>query len=82
MAQHQVGSTEGLSFTNRVRAVAGSVGVTTPGVGTPANYASIGAMDTRLAAINGSLYTTDYLNRMSMNDKVLALRFHDDNTTL
>lgn len=47
-------------------------------VGTPANYANEAAMDTRLAAINGTYYTAARLAGMTHNDKVYAIRLSDD----
>jgi hypothetical protein len=45
---------------------------------TPANYVSDGALETRLAAINGAYFTTARLNQMTHNDKVMAVRLADD----
>ena len=53
-------------------------GQKTASVGTPANYASEAAMDTRLAAVNAGYYTTAQLAKMTYNDKVHALRQADD----
>lgn len=55
----------------------------TPGnLGTPlanaANYDSVNAMRTRLAAVNGAYYTSARLNSMTKNDMVYALRLADD----
>lgn len=50
----------------------------TQAIATPANYASISSMRTRLAAINGSLYTSTYLDGMTMNDMIYAIRTNDD----
>lgn len=38
------------------------------------NYNQLAAMRTRLAAINGTYYTTAVLNQMTHNDMVYALR--------
>jgi hypothetical protein len=54
----------------------------TSDLATPANYASISAMRTRLTAISGSLYTSAELDRMSVNDMVYALRVNDDPGTI
>lgn len=51
---------------------------TTAALATPANYASPTTLDTRLAAINGSLYTAIYLSKMTLNDKIYAVRVADD----
>lgn len=45
---------------------------------TPANYASESAMDTRLTAIDATAYSAANLRAMTQNDKVFALRSHDD----
>lgn len=52
-------------------------GLGTQAIATPANYASITSMRTRLLAIGG-VYTAAYLNGMTMNDMVYALRLSDD----
>lgn len=51
---------------------------TTLPVGTVANYATVNAMRTRLAAINGAYFTTARLNAMNENDLTYALRLADD----
>jgi hypothetical protein len=45
---------------------------------TAGNYASDGAMETRLAAANGTYFTAARLNQMTANDKIYALRTIDD----
>lgn len=52
--------------------------VNAPDIATPANYNSISAMRTRLAAINGAYYTTAKLNQLSKNDMIHAIRTNDD----
>lgn len=54
-------------------------------VATPANYASVNAMRTRLNAISSGYYSTASLNngatnldRMTKNDMQYALRLNDD----
>lgn len=47
-------------------------------IATPANYASVAALRTRLAAINAGLYTSAYLDLMTKNDMVYAVRLNDD----
>ena len=39
-----------------------------------ANFDTLGAMRTRLAALSGAYYTTAVLNQMTWNDMVYALR--------
>ena len=39
-----------------------------------ANYGTVSTLRTRLAAIDGTYYTTARLNQMSKNDMVFALR--------
>jgi hypothetical protein len=73
MADAQIGSVDlGLTFRNETQGTNAAL------VATPANYASISAMKTRLAAINGTSYTTARLNTMTVNDLVYALRLNDD----
>lgn len=50
----------------------------TSNLATPANYSSIGAKRTRLAAINGAYWTAARLNQASENDMDYALRLADD----
>lgn len=80
MADSQMGSVN-LGFTNSLKAVAG-MGGTGADVATPVNYSSVGAMRTRLAAVNGTYYTAAKLNEMTVNDMVYALRSIDDKTTI
>lgn len=47
-----------------------------------ADMLSIPAMRARLTAINGTLYTSAYLDRLSFNDMMYALRVHDSLTTI
>jgi hypothetical protein len=83
MAQHRVVGAVPLNIIDKRRAAAGS---TTVGLSTfpatPANYASISALDTRLAAISGTKYTQARLDTMTLNDKVYALRLEDDSATV
>jgi len=51
---------------------------TTAVVGTPANYTSVGALRTRLAAIDGTYFSAARLNSMTFNDMIYALRLADD----
>jgi hypothetical protein len=47
-------------------------------LGTPSNYGSIGALKTRLTAINGAYWTTARLNLYTKADLQYALRLADD----
>ena len=40
------------------------------------------ALDARLTAISGTLYTAAYLRTISLNDKIYALRMNDDNASI
>lgn len=51
---------------------------TDTGLTTPASIASVAALRTRLAAINGAYYTTARLNEMTKNDMVYAVRLADE----
>ena len=57
----------------------GSPAVSTADLTTPANYQSANALDTRLIAIGG-IYTQAYLDTLTKNDKVYALKLADDST--
>lgn len=53
-------------------------GITAQPFATAANYLSVGAMRSRLTAINAVTYTADVLNHMTKNDMVFAIRSNDD----
>lgn len=46
-------------------------------IATPANYASNASLDARLLAIGG-VYTQKYIDSMTQNDKIYAVRVNDD----
>jgi len=74
MAQNQIGN-----FTGTVdKRDTTKAGANASSLSTPANYASVNAMRTRLAAINAGYYTAARLDRMSVNDMVYAIRVADD----
>jgi hypothetical protein len=64
----------GFCYRNRTS----STGATTSPLATPANYMSPTTIDTRLTAINGSLFTAAYLAKLTLNDKLFELRRRDD----
>jgi hypothetical protein len=64
-----------LSFTYRNKS--NGLGTVSP-LATPANYASPTTIDTRLTAINGTLFTAAYLAKLTLNDKLFELRRRDD----
>lgn len=74
MAQNELGNITG-TVDKRQTSKAGSA---SSSLSTPANYADINAMKTRLAAINAGYYTAARLNQMSKNDMIYALRKADD----
>jgi hypothetical protein len=47
-------------------------------VTTPANFTSVSAARTRLAAIDGTYYTSARLDQMTLNDMVYAIRTADE----
>lgn len=49
---------------------------------TDADQMSVSALRTRLAAINGSLYTATFLNTMTLNDMRHAVRLNDHANTV
>lgn len=72
MADSDLGELAGFVDKRRVKGQTGSA------LATSGNYDSVGAMRTRLAAVNGAYYTTARLNSMTENDMVYALRQADD----
>lgn len=77
MADSLVGSVD-LGFVAKNR-VPGNV---VSGLSAPANYVSIGAMRSRLTAIDAGYYTAERLNSLTVNDMVYALRLADDPGTI
>lgn len=82
MSQHQVGGISSDGIVDRTRATAGSAADATSPYATPANYASLSALDTRLNAISGTIYAQSVLDKMTVNDKIYALRLNDDAGTV
>lgn len=80
MANTQMGPVA-LIFPNSTKAVS-DMGGSGAGVSTPLNYTSVTAMRTRLAAANGTYYTSAKLDQMTTNDMIYALRMIDDKTTI
>lgn len=72
---NQFGPEVDLGFVDK-RLSSGQVN-TTP-LGTPNNYSSESALDTRLAAAQPATYTAAVLRTMTTNDKIYALRNLDD----
>lgn len=72
MADSNLGVVEGVVDKRQTQ------GAGTQPLATPANYASTSALRTRLAAINAGLYTAAYLNNMTKNDMIYAVRLNDD----
>lgn len=61
-------------FVDKRRSIT-SAGSTDDNIGTPANYASIADLETRLLTVG---YSQSQLNSMTVNDKQYALRLADD----
>lgn len=79
MANIQLGGID-LSWANKN--THSNAGNTAAAVATPANYASVTALRSRLATINAGYYTAAKLNQMTLNDMVYAVRLNDDSTTI
>lgn len=77
MANNQIGTLQELVIPDKRRTAVSTFASTTP-IGTPANYGSISALRTRLAAINGAYYTADRLDAMTVNDMQYAVKLSDD----
>lgn len=80
MAQHQPGNK--LGVVSKTKATAGSAASSGNIVGTPANYFSETSINARLTAINATLYSAANLDKMTLNDKIYALRVLDDSGTI
>lgn len=78
MANASIFSPPKVNITAANRAVAAN----TSNFATPANYGSVAAMRTRLAAANGTYYTSARLDSLTVNDMVWALRSIDDPATI
>ena len=74
MALAQVAGLDALGFVDKRR----TQGATSGSVGTPANYADVGALRSRLNTINSTLYSAANLDKMTANDMVYAVRLNDD----
>lgn len=59
----------------------GSAIITDPAAAILANIDDVSSMRTRLTAINAGVYTTDFLNHMTENDMIYAIRLNDDPTS-
>ena len=78
MADRQVGNHAGVT----VRSIRQSGGASASDGFDDADMLDLAAMRTRLAAINGAVYTAARLNTMSVNDMIYALRVADNPTTI
>lgn len=77
MANHQLtGQVIEIGFVDKRRTP--SIGNAAGSLATPANYASITSMRTRLAAINATIFSAARLDIMTENDMAYALRVNDD----
>lgn len=85
MADQQVGNVHGLPIVHKGDADSppNLAGTNDPQVGfSDSDMLSIGALRTRLAAIDAGYYTADKLNEMTYNDMVFAVRQNDHATTI
>lgn len=85
MANQQIGNVQGVAALNAVSGQQKSNmnGSTTQSGGfSSTNLNDIGAMRTRLAAIDAGFYTAARLNAMTKNDMVYAIRCNDHAATI
>ncbi|HET7713270.1 MAG TPA: hypothetical protein VFK94_02230 [Patescibacteria group bacterium] len=75
---HQIGNQLGVVDKRQAPTELQASPATADNIATNANYADESALDTRLAAAVPGTYTAAYLNLMTQNDKVYALRLIDD----
>lgn len=59
----------------------GSAVINDPSSAILTNIKDVASMRARLTAINAATYTTDYLNHMTENDMIYAIRMNDDPTS-
>lgn len=79
MAQHQPGNSQGI--TDKNRATADSAAKSDGSVSAPATYDSHDDLDTALATADAGYFTQSRLDKMTLNDKVYALRLANDSGT-
>ena len=85
MAVQRIGNRAGVAAANASSGTQRSNLNGSTGAGTEhddADYASIDALRTRLAAIDAGYYTAARLNTMTYNDMVYAVRRNDSPTTI
>lgn len=70
-----------LGFVNSRKAIDG-MGGQASNLNNISNYVSVQSMRTRLAAANGTYYTSARLDQLSVNDMIFALRNIDDATSI
>lgn len=75
MPKHNLGVVRGV--VDKRQTQTGAVPLSTQPLATPANYASEATLRTRLIAIGG-VYVTAYIDTMTLNDMVYAVRLSDD----
>lgn len=79
MTQHNLRNSPIQMGLSTAHVPAGSAAVSTDDVTTPGNYQSVSDLDTALLA-KGGIYTQVYLDSLTFNDKVYALKLLDDTT--
>jgi hypothetical protein len=76
MANAQLGVVR--SVVDKRQVQVGPTPLLTQPIATPANYASVQTLRTRLAAISATAYSAANLDVMTVNDMIYALRLADD----
>lgn len=76
MANAQLGVVR--SVVDKRQVQVGPTPLLTQPIATPANYASVSTLRTRLAAISATAYSAANLDAMTVNDMIYALRLNDD----
>ena len=76
MASSMKGTT--LGFVDKRKATAANAVSGTSVLGTPLNYFDITKLRARLNTINSTRYTSAYLDTITLNDMIYALRTLDD----
>lgn len=79
MAQHNLRNSPIQMGLSVAHVPAGSAAVSTADTADVTDYESTSALDTALLA-KGGIYTQAYLDSLTMNDKIYALKLLDDTT--
>lgn len=78
MAQHYLKNSPVKIGLSKAHVVAGSDPRSQDDITDPTEYQSVGDLDTALGTADATLYTQTYLDSLTMNDKIYALKLMKD----